>query len=77
MPILEIYFPRKGKNEFLPASAQSLETTADCNNVRLFDVLANRARGGQRPGLKKWGNGDLIGGSEQPVVAMVVVSSVS
>jgi len=45
-------------------------------NMRLYDTLDTRARGGQRPGLDKWGDGDQIGAAEQPVVAIVTVSSV-
>ncbi len=44
--------------------------------MRVYDTLDNRARGGQRPGMDKWGNGDQIGAAEQPVVAICVVSSV-
>lgn len=47
------------------------------NNVRPRDVLASRLRGGQRPGLDKWGAGTQIGSAEQPVVAMCIVSSVA
>jgi len=47
------------------------------NNMRPYDTLDKRARGGQRPGLVKWGDGDLIGGAEQPVVAMCIVTSVA
>lgn len=46
---------------------------------RLFNVRPywqGRLRGGQRPGLAKWGGGDQIGGSEQPVVAMTSVAVV-
>jgi len=35
-----------------------------------------RLRGGQRPGLAKWGAGTLIGAAEQPVVAICAVSTV-
>jgi len=47
------------------------------NNVRPYDTLDDRARGGQRPGLDKWGDGDQIGAAEQPVVAMCIVTSVA
>jgi len=46
-------------------------------NVRPYDTLSNRLRGGQRPPLVKWGDGDLIGAEEQPVVAICTVSSVA
>lgn len=35
-----------------------------------------RPRGGQRPGLAKWGAGTQVGGSEQPVVAMCSATTV-
>ena len=73
---MRIPFPFKGINKGRAASQQSPETSPDMNNIRLFDVLAHRARGGQRPGLDKWGAGTQIGAAEQPVVAMCIVSSV-
>ena len=69
-------FPHKGIDKGRATSQQSPETSPDMNNVRLFDVLDHRARGGQRPGLDKWGAGTQIGALEQPVVAICVVSSV-
>lgn len=47
------------------------------SNMRPRDTLDNRMRGGQRPGLDKWGAGTQVGAAEQPVVAMCVVSSVA
>ncbi|MBW1931471.1 MAG: hypothetical protein JRI56_00290 [Deltaproteobacteria bacterium] len=48
------------------------------SNVRARDVLENKIRIGQRPGLDKWGDGDLIGDTDgSPPVAFCVVSSVS
>lgn len=49
-------------------------TSPDMNNVRPRDTQEKRLRVGQRPGLSKWGNGTLIGGSNQPVVAICSVS---
>jgi hypothetical protein len=49
-------------------------TSPRLQNVRAF--WQGRLRGGQRPGLKKWGAGTQIGGVEQPVVAMCSVSTV-
>lgn len=51
-------------------------TSEIMNNVRPVDVQEKRVRIGQRPGLDKWGNGTQVGAAEQPVVAMVFVSSV-
>ncbi len=47
------------------------------NNVRARDVLENKVRIGQRPGLDKWGDGDQVGAAEQPIVAICVISSVT
>jgi len=46
---------------------------------RLFNVrpyFLGRLRGGQRPGLAKWGAGTQIGAAEQPVCSMCSVSYV-
>lgn len=45
-------FPMQGFNENFAATTQPRFTSASLNNVRPYDVLENRARGGQRPGLK-------------------------
>ena len=64
----------RGKHKAFPASVQPEGTSPDLNNVR--PLAGGRFQGGQRPGLKKWGDGDQIGGAEQPVVAMCTVSTV-
>lgn len=69
-------FPKLGLYKGAATNQQPLLTSSDLLNVRLYDVLGNRARGGQRPGLDKWGDGDLIGGAEQPIVAMCIVETV-
>lgn len=45
------------------------------NNVRPRDVLENRIRMGQRPGLAKFST-DQVGGSDEPVVFITSVSSI-
>lgn len=77
MANLDIKFPIEGLDKGRVTSQQSPTTSPDMNNVRPYDTLDNRARGGQRPGLDKWGNGDQVGGAEQPVVAMITVSSIA
>lgn len=72
---MKIRFPLKGLHKGFGTVTQPDGTTFNCLNVRPYDIINNRLRGGQRPGLDKWGNGDQIGGAEQPVVAMTVVSS--
>ena len=73
---MRIPFPLTGVNRGRPTHDQPQLSSPDMNNMRLFDVLDNRARGGQRPALDKWGDGDLIGDAEQPIVAICVVHSV-
>ena len=71
-----VYFPLLGINKGRVTSQQPFATASRMSNVRLFDVLDNRARGGQRPGLTPWGNEDQVGAAENPVVAMCIVSSI-
>ncbi len=74
---MKLSFPSGGINKGRATFEQPKETSPDMNNMRLYDTLDNRARGGQRPGLDKWGAGTQIGSAEQPVVCMVTVSSVA
>lgn len=74
--IIEIPLPYKGISKGFAVDKTTVDTTGDINNVRPIDVLERRLRLGQRPGLKKWGNGTQIGGVEQPVVAMCAVESI-
>lgn len=73
MPELEIKFPVQGKVTNYPISKQPADTAALLNNVRPYDVSKERARGGQRPGIKKWGNGDHFK-VDSPVVAITTVT---
>jgi len=72
---MKIRFPIKGMHKGLATVAQPDGTTFDCLNVRPYDVLEGRIRGGQRPVLDKWGTGTQIGDAENPVVAMCVVGT--
>jgi len=71
-----IRFPLKGVNKGLPTVVQNPETTFDALNVRAYDTLDSRLRGGQRPPVDKWGNGTQIGDADQPVVEMCIIQSV-
>ncbi len=51
MPQRKWLFPMLGVNKNWAANTQPQFTTARILNVRPYDVLDNRARGGQRPGL--------------------------
>ena len=73
---VQIQFPLLGINKGVATSKQLYATSFLMNNMRLYGVLDSRARGGQRPGLTAWGNEDLVGDSNQPVVAMCIISSI-
>jgi hypothetical protein len=73
---IQIPFPIMGVNKGRAVYQQPFATSPEMLNVRPRDVLDGRMRGGQRPGLDKWGDGDLIGANNQPVVAMCTVSSI-
>ncbi len=75
-PGVEIMFPIKGLHMGFQTEKQPPLTSFSMLNVRPYDSLSNRLRGGQRPAAVKWGDGDLIGGVEQPIVAICSVSSV-
>lgn len=68
------YFPYKGLDKSVAASKQPMLTSYSMLNVRPQDVADNRVRGGQRPGLKKWGEGTQAG-STQPIVALCVIGT--
>jgi hypothetical protein len=73
---MKLPFPLKGIFKGRAASEQPQATSPDMNNMRLYDVIDNRARGGQRPGLNKWGDGDQIGGAANPIVWIGSVTTV-
>ncbi|MBE3045976.1 hypothetical protein IMZ48_26245 [Candidatus Bathyarchaeota archaeon] len=70
-----LIFPFKGLHVGVLPGDQPAQTSPKLLNVR--PLWQGRFRGGQRPGLKKWGTGAQIGAAEQPVVAMCSVSTVS
>lgn len=69
-----IVFPFGGLHKGGLPGNQPENTSPRLYNCRPF--FQGRLRGGQRPGLKKWGAGTQIGAAEQPVVAMCSVSYV-
>ena len=75
-PGVEIMFPIKGLHMGFQTEKQPPLTSFSMLNVRPYDPLSNRLRGGQRPAAVKWGAGTLVGGAEQPIVAICSVSSV-
>ena len=77
MARVEVKFPLKGIDKNWANSEQPPITSPDMNNVRPTDVAETRMRGGQRPGLEKWGGGTQIGTTFTPVVAMCIVHTVA
>ena len=70
----KLRFPMNGKNVNFAASTQPDFTSADLCNVRPFDVLEKRARGGQRPGMRKVFTQCI--GNGKPVVKMCQITTV-
>jgi len=69
--------PLRGINKGVAVCVTPSEYASLMNNIWPRDVLETRLRLGQRPGSAKWGGEDQIGGAEQPVVSMCVVSTVT
>ncbi|KKM16495.1 hypothetical protein LCGC14_1685300 [marine sediment metagenome] len=73
MANLRLTFPIMGINKSRIPEDQPQATSPDMNNVRPFDVLDERIRGGQRPGMvKRYSEKvyNVVTGTG-PVVAMV------
>ena len=73
---MRIPFPLQGIDKGRATSEQPIATSPDLKNVRPYDTLDNRARGGQRPGLDKLYS-QQIGGGAFPIVAVISVTVVS
>lgn len=71
---VELSFPFKGLDKSIAASKQPLLTSYSLKNVRPEDTADTRLRGGQRPGLLKWGEGTQLGGA-QPIVAICIIGT--
>ena len=69
--------PIKGISKLFTYDKSAPGTSGDMNNVRAIGIFAKQIRICQRPGLDKWGNGDQIGGTDIPVVAMCTVSTMA
>jgi hypothetical protein len=74
--VTKLPLPIKGLNKGITVSVTPSEYSTNMNNVRPRDVLEGRIRLGQRPGLAKWST-DQVGATEQPVVALCSVSSIT
>jgi len=65
-----------GLNAGEAVDKQPFNTSGHLNNVRPYDVMEIRKRGGQRPGLDKRYS-EQIGGYASPIVAMIAVTLVT
>jgi len=72
----EFSLPIKGVSEGLPVDKEPPNTSGYMNNVRPFDVLEQRLRLGQRPGLDKAYSQQIasIGGA---IVAITSVAAIA
>lgn len=62
---LDLQFPLLGVDDERAYGRQRSGTTADALNVRVFEPGTNRARGGQRPGLSRFFDAQVVG--EYPI----------
>lgn len=69
----ELGFPINGIDQNWAYSKQPVLTTPYCMNVRPYDVDENRARGGQRPGLRKAYSTQVSG--THPIIGMVQITT--
>ena len=76
MAHVRFQLPIKGIHKGGAVETSPALTSGHMSNVRARDVLENKVRIGQRPGLDKWST-DQVGSAEQPVVCIISVSSVS
>ena len=75
MSVLALPFPLRGYDANWSVSTQPPLTSSSLSNVRPYDVDQKRARGGQRPGMKKfltWASNP-----ELPIMAMVQLTVTS
>ncbi|KKL59307.1 hypothetical protein LCGC14_2216680 [marine sediment metagenome] len=72
---MRVPFPIKGINKGRTTADQPGMTSPAMKNMRPYDTLDNRARGGQRPGQDKRYS-QQIGGEAFPIVAICTVTVV-
>ncbi len=72
--IVDLQFPVGGLNKRYAYQSQPPYTTPDCLNVRPFETIEGRARGGSRPGLGKAMYEQL--GSGNPIRLLTGVSTI-
>jgi len=70
---MRIPFPSGGLSEGIAAQDQEVGTSFSLQNVRPFDITAERIRGGQRPGTSLAYTTQIVG--DYPVIAMTQIVS--
>ena len=68
---VELFFPIKGVSQFTAYNQQPELTSPFMQNVRIKGVAEQRARGGQRAGLKKWATTQV--GGAYPIINLTQV----
>jgi len=71
---MKLTFPHKGYHKGSATTSQPPGTSPHLLNVRSYDSLDDRARGGQRPGLDKWSSTNVANSS--PIIEIVQVTVV-
>lgn len=71
-----LVFPFKGLDKGRATGQQPEGTSPDLSNVRPYDTLDNRARGGQRPGLDKLYT-EQISGEAAAIMAICSVTVIN
>lgn len=71
---MRLTFAHKGYHKGGPTTRQPAGTSPHMQNMRSYDALDDRGRGGQRPGFRKWSSTQVGGNS--PVVELVQVTVV-
>jgi hypothetical protein len=69
-------FPIGGVDKGRATPEEDLAVTNDCDNVRPYDTIDQKARGGQRPAMVKRFS-QQIGGEAAPIVAITKVTVVN
>jgi hypothetical protein len=69
-------FPIGGVDKGRATPEEDLAVTHDCSNMRPYDTIDQKSRGGQRPAFKKRYS-QQIGGEAAPIVAIVKVTVVN
>ncbi len=70
---MRIPFPLQGIDKGRATPDQPVLTSFDIKNMRPYDTLDSRLRGGQRPALRKRYS-QQIGETDNPILAMCVVT---